>query len=144
MIDENGIILFQTFNRIVTKYEFYWWATFLFAMQCWTLLRNVPAIRVNQATNLFCWGQPQILLHFALCRENPILLLIVDLKTRLAVNMDKPWTFILNNNWQILSVKVVTEDVLSAHLSVTQHNYPTKESVSAQEELDIAVVMSWF
>ena len=61
--------------------------------------------------------------------------------------MDKPWTFILNNNWQILSVniitqKIVTEDVLSAHPSVTQHNYPSKESVSAQKELNIAVVMS--
>lgn len=30
------------------------------ALQCWTFLENVPAIRVNQATNLFCWGQPQI------------------------------------------------------------------------------------
>ena len=69
--------------------------------------------------------------------------------TQLAVNMDmdKPWTFILNNNRRIFSVniitqKVVTEDILSAQPSITQHNYPSKESVSAQEELDIAVVMS--
>ena len=67
MIDENGIILFKTFNRIATKYEISRREIFSIcnALQCWTFLGNVPAIRVNQATNLFCWGQPQVLLQFA-------------------------------------------------------------------------------
>ena len=38
----------------------------LFNLRCNAghFFRNVLAIRVNQATNLFCWGQPQNLLHF--------------------------------------------------------------------------------
>ena len=34
MIDENGIILFKTFNRIATKYEISRRENFLFAMHC--------------------------------------------------------------------------------------------------------------